>query len=741
MVTTALFGYSKHYDKVYLRGTPNNWGTTLMELVADNTWETEMTFGDDSRERFKFDVYGDWTKNWGDDNNDGICDYFGDDIYVDADKTYTIRFNDTTKEYSVVEKIVNTIPAPEDFELDEVTPEEVKLDWDSMDDADYYEVYRDGEKLDDADKSKYKDKSVEADKVYYYKVRAVVNGEAGNFTEELKAITSTTPIANYDTMYIRGSFNNWGCTEMTLTEHYTWEVEADFTGNINARFKFDPNCDWTDGSFGDTDRDGVVQTSNEDIPAHLYKKMTITLNDETLEYKMSDYKIYPEYEALFNYENLEKRDMQTIKIIMTEDEWNGVSVDITKHLEYFGNKRTSVYRKATFEYTGPAGDITMGEVGFRTRGNTSRTWPQDINGNPKRAAFKIKFNKTFDLEEGTDEYEERKDRRFATMKALNLRWNTNGDTTMIRELYAYNAFNKIGVYTSRITPVRLIVKSGSREMDYGVYYVIEPVDKDFLKKRFGKKHNDGDLYKQSYLADLNTIASENLNAKVGVKEVRDWRYDNPGDEDYRPAYDLNTNEDESDHSALLNFIKNINTLDGTELYNYLEANFEVDRFLRYQALGVLIGSPDDYWSNGNNYHLYFDNDGKASFIPIDYDNSLGKNWVPFDIANSSILTYGHPSNGNRNPVLIDKILSVEQYKEAYQEYVQEYITPSNKVFTWSAYDNLYSDQYDHYKYYLDPDTPEGHTMRQSSGVEYYFYNRTKSVCDQLGLDYDQYETN
>jgi spore coat protein CotH len=493
-------------------------------------------------------------------------------------------------------------------------------------------------------------------------------------------------------MYIRGTFNKWQCKEMERIDDNKWAAEVDFSGNIDARFKFDSNCDWQDGSYGDTDRDGVASLKNEDIPAYIYNKMKIIFNEKTLAYAFEDYKIIPEYEALFNYKNFEKGKLQTIKIIMPEEEWNNISSDITKHQEKFDNMKTGVYRKANFQYTGPAGDVTLAEVGFRTRGNTSRRSPQDIDGNPVRACFKIKFKETFDLKKGTPEYQKRKTRKFAGLRTLNLRWNTNDDNTMIKELYSYNAFNKIGVYTSRISPVRLIIKAGSKEMDYGIYQIIEPIDKDFLKKRFGGKHNDGNLYKQSYLSDLNTIPDSEIEKKIGVKDVKDWRYDSASKKDFRPIYALGTNKDLNDNSMLLNFIKNINMLSGAALKNYLEKHFEVDRFLRYQALGILIGSPDDYWSNGNNYYLYFDNKGKISFLPIDYDNALGQNWVPFDIVGSSIYTYGHPLNGNQHPVLINKIFSIPEYKTAYTEYVKTYLAPENRVFTWSEYDKMFHEQ-------------------------------------------------
>ncbi len=92
--------YQSNYDDVYLRGTVNDWDTTEMELVDDNTWEVEASFADGDDERFKFDIYGDWSLNYGDNNGDGYGEQDGDDIPVE-EEDYTIRFNDETKAYTV----------------------------------------------------------------------------------------------------------------------------------------------------------------------------------------------------------------------------------------------------------------------------------------------------------------------------------------------------------------------------------------------------------------------------------------------------------------------------------------------------------------------------------------------------------------------------------------------------------------------------------------------------------------
>jgi glycosidase len=93
--------FAKTYPQVYFRGTPNAWGKTAMALVGDNLWKTTATSLGSATERFKFDVYGDWSLNFGDNNADFIADQTGADIKLPANKTLTVTFNDKTRAYTV----------------------------------------------------------------------------------------------------------------------------------------------------------------------------------------------------------------------------------------------------------------------------------------------------------------------------------------------------------------------------------------------------------------------------------------------------------------------------------------------------------------------------------------------------------------------------------------------------------------------------------------------------------------
>lgn len=90
--------------QVYLRGTSNGWGATAMTRVPGSLhdWTVQADFGSAPGERFKFDIHGDWSENYGDQQRDGIADRDGADIPVTGGPgRYTIDFNTRTKAYAV----------------------------------------------------------------------------------------------------------------------------------------------------------------------------------------------------------------------------------------------------------------------------------------------------------------------------------------------------------------------------------------------------------------------------------------------------------------------------------------------------------------------------------------------------------------------------------------------------------------------------------------------------------------
>jgi len=469
------------------------------------------------------------------------------------------------------------------------------------------------------------------------------------------------------------------------------------------------------------------------------------------------------YDALFTIGTLHE-----IEIIISDQEWQGILDDMRLYAMNNPNNRplADTYHKATFVYRGTAGDAVIEEVGFRTKGNVNRPYPEDYAGNLHKAHFKIKFNEVFDQIEGTTEWEDRNQRRFAKLRELELRMNTHNattgpwDTSQMREIYGYDMMRRAGVNTSRVGSARVWINIGGEKHYFGVYTIIEPIDKSFLTKRYGSNSNDGNLYKcrwgDSGPANLGPIDDpENFRQPyaanpriIGIKDSEIY---------YRPTYDLKTNKDIQDHSGFLSFVNNLNTLSGTELKEYIDENFEVDGLLRCLAMNVLLGKWDDYWSIGNNYYLYFNNGGKIEFYPTDMDMALGEGFALFDTFHIGIYDWGNHNQellqvmfpGITEDVLeqyadfeyplADKIFEINEYRQTYEHYLAEFMKPENNMFTFAEYERMFNQLYEVYSPYLDNDMDEGEEMYISDIARKYFYERSSSIIEQLGLDKAGYE--
>ncbi|MGC4001376.1 MAG: S8 family serine peptidase [Anaeromyxobacter sp.] len=88
--------------RLYFRGTANAWGSTAMKLVGDYLWSVDVTQGPDADPRFKFDLNGDWSVNYGDQDLDGVADQNGADIRL-LQSRYRITFDELTRRYTVTD--------------------------------------------------------------------------------------------------------------------------------------------------------------------------------------------------------------------------------------------------------------------------------------------------------------------------------------------------------------------------------------------------------------------------------------------------------------------------------------------------------------------------------------------------------------------------------------------------------------------------------------------------------------
>lgn len=294
-------------------------------------------------------------------------------------------------------------------------------------------------------------------------------------------------------------------------------------------------------------------------------------------------------------------------------------------------------------------DVSLDNVGFRLRGNTSR--------DAAKKSFKLDFNEFI---KGQD---------IAGIQKFNLKGEQN-DPSLIRSKFAFELFEKIGVPASRVCYTTVYIN----DVYYGLYENIEHIDDCFLAYHIGD--DSGNLWKCLWPADLNYLG--------------------PNPSDYHPwidgerPYELKTNEDVYDFSELAHLIDVINNTPTAQIKDSLESVFYVTDFIKYLAVNIMTGSWDDYRYLKNNYYLYHDpSTDKFHFIPYDYDNTFGIDWVGgsnWGEPNwTRINMYSYDVMDNSGRPLSDIIFDTPEYRNLFTHFMDFYTNHVFREDQWTSY--------------------------------------------------------
>jgi spore coat protein H len=181
-----------------------------------------------------------------------------------------------------------------------------------------------------------------------------------------------------------------------------------------------------------------------------------------------------------------------------------------------------------------------------------------------------------------------KNQKFHGLEKLSLN-NSVQDPTLVSEQFCRELFLKVGVPTPRATHATVELNG----KDLGVYVLVEGFNKQFLKKHF--KDANGHLYDGGFVKDIDAELALNSG-------------DNP--------------KDQSDRKALVEAAREP---DLKKRLGRLEQTLDLDRFLTYIALDVMLWDWDGYAQNRNNWRLYHDpSTEKMVFIPHGMDQMFWK---------------------------------------------------------------------------------------------------------------------
>ncbi|MFC1573500.1 CotH kinase family protein, partial [Candidatus Eisenbacteria bacterium] len=231
------------------------------------------------------------------------------------------------------------------------------------------------------------------------------------------------------------------------------------------------------------------------------------------------------------------------------------------------------------------------------------------------------------------------DQPYDNRSVLNLAWKA--DATYMREPLTYDLFRRVGIPSSRVSFLHLVLNGESQ----GVFLDIEAVDEEFLEAR--SLDSDGSLYE----------------AEGGNMELSE----DPAD--YARLYDKKFG-DESDLSDIIGLVELVNLTPPDEFPQAIWDALDVEQFLDWYAIVILTANRDIVCGN----HFFYRPRGEARWTVLPWDNDLA-----FPRYHARRLPLDMGAEGSEPPVsggtnrLITRILEVDGFRYLYAEKLSQYM--------------------------------------------------------------------
>jgi putative membrane-bound dehydrogenase-like protein len=227
------------------------------------------------------------------------------------------------------------------------------------------------------------------------------------------------------------------------------------------------------------------------------------------------------------------------------------------------------------------------------------------------------------------------------------------DATKARQALAFALFRAAGVPAPRtaLAEITLTVPGEHPKAYLGLYTLVEPVDRAFLKDRFGSVR--GLLLRPQGLQGLDFLGE-------------DWeKYRGP----YRPLAEPTPVE----AKRLIEFIRLVQRGNDEQFRMEIASYLDVDRFLRFMAVQALIANADGFFTLAYNYSLCLDpRSNRFVFIPGDQELSFA-NFLMMGPANQLMdMSLSRPYAGPNR--LADRLLAIKDVNEAHRKIIQELAT-------------------------------------------------------------------
>lgn len=388
---------------------------------------------------------------------------------------------------------------------------------------------------------------------------------------------------------------------------------------------------------------------------------------------------------------------------------NVINIDITCNesdwQEMLSNAQSKPYISVDMNINGE----TFENVGIKPKGNSSLT--QVVSSDSDRYSFKIKFDKY------------NKEQTCYGLDKLTLNSNYS-DNTLMKEYISYDMMREMGVECPLVSYAKITVNGEY----WGLYLALEAYDHSFLERNYGT--TDGNLYNVKSVEvggkdgmnppDMPEMTDENgeivtmpeqLDNNIGGMNLPDKMpemTDENGETVTMPDFKggggfggfgnsgggslVYTDDESSSYSSIFenavfnstgeeDYQRVITALKNLSEGQNLEEYFDVDEILRYLAVHTAVVNLDSYSSNmQQNYYIY-ENNGKITILPWDYNLAFGgfQSGSATSAVNFAIDTPVTNGIDLEDRPLISKLLEVDEYKERYHEYLSQVADYLNNI--------------------------------------------------------------
>ena len=313
------------------------------------------------------------------------------------------------------------------------------------------------------------------------------------------------------------------------------------------------------------------------------------------------------------------------------------------------NYQSNQYYAANFSVDG----VAVSQVGVRSRGDGSRSY--------EKPGLKVDFNEFVPSQE------------YYGYKSLVMD-NLVTDASMLRERLSFLVFEAMGIQSPRNSFARLTVNGEY----WGVYALVEPVSKPFLKARYGEE--SGTLFDYEWF------------------EYYDFSWHGADPDTYVPRpFEPETNESHADvATGLVGFIQAINQAAAAGYAAAMNQRLDVDRFLTHVAVENALAEGDGIVGDQglNNFYLYeYGQKNRFVFIPWDKDNTFRSgSWPLYRNLEDDVLTRRLTSDPAKRQVYADAVVRTvtnylnprwltPQLETAYQQIRSAALSDTKKPFT------------------------------------------------------------